>query len=78
MSGFLGASARMVERRGALSPIWTRAVLGSTFGWVAVNLVMAFTHYAPGMGEVQVAWEAHLVGLGRRHRNTAVWRGIDR
>lgn len=62
VSGLLGASTRLIEHRPALSPLASRTVVGSTTGWVVINVVMGLMHYAPGIGEVQVAWEAHIAG----------------
>lgn len=62
VSGLLGASMRLVERRSRLSPIATRTVVASTAAWIVVNAVMGALHYAPGIGEVRIAWEAHIVG----------------
>lgn len=62
VSGLLGASTRLIERRGALSPIATRSVVASTAAWIVINAVMGALHYAPGIGEVHVAWEAHIAG----------------
>jgi membrane associated rhomboid family serine protease len=62
VSGLLGASTRLVEHRPTLSPLLSRTVVASTAAWIVINAVMGFTHYAPGLGEVQVAWEAHIVG----------------
>jgi membrane associated rhomboid family serine protease len=62
VSGLLGASTRLIERRGALSPLATRSVAGSTAAWVVINAAMGMLHYAPGIGEAHVAWEAHIAG----------------
>jgi membrane associated rhomboid family serine protease len=62
VSGLLGASTRLVERRTQLSPLATRPVVASTAAWIVINGVMGAFHYAPGIGEVRIAWEAHIVG----------------
>lgn len=62
VSGLLGASMRLVERRSRLSPLATRPVVASTFAWIVINGVMGMLHYAPGIGEVRIAWEAHIIG----------------
>jgi membrane associated rhomboid family serine protease len=62
VSGLLGASTRLIERRDALSPLATRTVVASTAAWIVINAVMGGLHYAPGIGEVHVAWEAHIAG----------------
>jgi len=38
-------------------------VVASTFAWIVINAVMGALHYAPGIGEVHVAWEAHIAGF---------------
>jgi membrane associated rhomboid family serine protease len=62
VSGLLGASMRLVDRRSRLSPLATRSVVASTFAWIVINAVMGMLHYAPGIGEVNIAWEAHIAG----------------
>ena len=62
VSGLLGASTRLVERRSQLSPLATRPVVASTAAWIVINAVMGALHYAPGIGEVRIAWEAHIAG----------------
>lgn len=63
VSGLLGASTRLIERRDQLSPLATRSVVASTFAWIVINAVMGALHYAPGIGEVRIAWEAHIAGF---------------
>lgn len=63
VSGLLGASTRLMEQRDELSPLATRSVVASTFAWIVINGVMGALHYAPGIGEVRIAWEAHVVGF---------------
>lgn len=62
VSGLLGASTRLVEQRWRVSPLATRSVVASTFAWIVINAVMGALHYAPGIGEVNIAWEAHIAG----------------
>jgi membrane associated rhomboid family serine protease len=62
VAGLLGASTRLIEHRPGLSPLASRTVVASTAGWIVVNVVMGLLHYAPGIGEVNVAWEAHIAG----------------
>src|SRR6185437_1701501 len=52
VSGLLGASTRLVERRSQLSPLATRPVVASTAAWIVINAVMGALHYAPGIGDV--------------------------
>jgi membrane associated rhomboid family serine protease len=63
VSGLLGASTRLIERRDRLSPLATRTVVASTAAWIVINIVMGVLHYAPGIGDVHVAWEAHIAGF---------------
>jgi membrane associated rhomboid family serine protease len=63
VSGLFGAACRLIEHRPGLSPITSRTVIASALAWVVINAVMGFAHYAPGMGEVSVAWEAHIAGF---------------
>jgi membrane associated rhomboid family serine protease len=37
-------------------------VIGMGAAWVIVNLLVGVLGVAPGMGDAQVAWEAHLFG----------------
>ena len=62
VSGLLGGSSRLLERRGVISPLASRTVVASTAAWVVINALMGLMHYAPGLGEVNVAWEAHIAG----------------
>jgi membrane associated rhomboid family serine protease len=62
VSGLLGASTRLLERRTQLSPLATRTVVASTAAWIAINGAMGALHYAPGIGDVRIAWEAHIIG----------------
>jgi membrane associated rhomboid family serine protease len=62
VSGLFGAASRLIEHRPGLSPVSTRTVIASAAAWVVINVVLGLMHYAPGIGEVQVAWEAHIAG----------------
>jgi len=62
VSGLLGASTRFLERRGRLSPLATRTVVASTAAWIVINAAMGTLHYAPGIGQASIAWEAHIIG----------------
>jgi membrane associated rhomboid family serine protease len=62
VSGLLGASTRLLERRTQLSPLATRTVVASTAAWIVINGAMGALHYAPGIGDVRIAWEAHIIG----------------
>ena len=62
IAGLMGASSRLIERRGVLSSFTSRPVLGMAAGWVAVNLAIAVIGLDLGGGRTPIAWEAHLVG----------------
>lgn len=62
VSGLLGASIRLIEHRPGLSPLASRTVVASTAAWIVINALMGVFHYAPGLGDVQVGWEAHIAG----------------
>lgn len=62
VSGLLGAVSRLMERRGRLSPIWTRTPLTFAAAWTGLNLVTAFLPSLMG-SNAKVAWEAHVVGF---------------
>jgi membrane associated rhomboid family serine protease len=62
VSGLFGAASRLIERPWALAPFRSRTVVGTAVSWIIVNVILGFLHYAPGIGDVQVAWEAHLAG----------------
>jgi len=62
VSGLMGAAARLLERRGRLGPFFSRTVIAMTIAWVAVNLMVGLTGFAPGSGGAPVAWEAHIAG----------------
>jgi membrane associated rhomboid family serine protease len=62
VSGLLGASMRLADRGRRLSPLATRSVIASTAAWVVVNGVMGVLHFDPVLGEVRLAWEAHIIG----------------
>jgi membrane associated rhomboid family serine protease len=63
ISGLIGAAARLMDRRGALSPILTRSVYSLGGSWIGLNLVMAFVGPATNPEGLSVAWEGHIVGL---------------
>ncbi|MEI9890812.1 MAG: rhomboid family intramembrane serine protease [Caulobacteraceae bacterium] len=62
VSGLLGASTRLIDRRDRLAPLASRTVAASTAAWIMINAVMGALHYAPGVGDAHVAWEAHIAG----------------
>ena len=62
ISGLMGATSRLIDRRDALAPFVSRTVLGMAGAWLAINLLMAMRWIDVGTGGAPVAWEAHLVG----------------
>lgn len=65
VAGLMGASSRLIERRGTLAPFTSRTVMGVAAAWVVVNLAVALMALAGvnfAGGEMPIAWEAHLIG----------------
>lgn len=62
VSGLMGAASRLIAGRGQLGPMRSAPVIGMGAAWVIVNLLVGLLGVAPGMGDAQVAWEAHLFG----------------
>jgi membrane associated rhomboid family serine protease len=62
VSGLFGGASRLIEHRPYLSPFRSRTVLTSLAAWVVVNVLLGLMHYAPGIGDAQVGWEAHIAG----------------
>lgn len=63
VSGLMGASARIMDGRGGVGPMFGPQVLSLGLGWLIVNLVMAVAGGLLTFGAGAVAWEAHLVGF---------------
>lgn len=63
VSGLMGAASRLLYRHGRLAPLLDRSVLGFAGVWVALNVVLGVIGLAPGLGQVAIAWEAHLGGF---------------
>ncbi|MCC7266237.1 MAG: rhomboid family intramembrane serine protease [Caulobacteraceae bacterium] len=62
VAGLMGAASRLVERRGRLGPFGSRTVIFMGLAWLVVNLLVAVFNFAPGAGDAQIAWQAHLAG----------------
>jgi membrane associated rhomboid family serine protease len=62
VSGLFGGASRLIEHRPRLSPFASRTVVASAAAWIVVNVILGLMHYAPGIGDVQVGWEAHIAG----------------
>ncbi|MDB5433216.1 MAG: rhomboid family protein [Caulobacter sp.] len=63
ISALMGAAARLMDRPGRLSPIWTRSVYSLGGSFLVLNLLLAMTGFAPGMDGARIAWEAHIAGF---------------
>jgi len=62
--GLMGAAIRLLGRRsGRLRPLSDRRVLTTAAVLMLVNAGAGLLGFAPGMGEVAVAWEAHAFGF---------------
>ena len=82
VSGLMGATSRLIDRRGALGPFRSRTVVGMAAAWLLINLLMAARWIEVGAGGAPIAWEAHLVGyaaglllIGRLVRRVQTSRG---
>ncbi len=62
ISGLMGATSRLIDRRGALAPFRSRTVIGMAAAWGFINLLMALRWIDVGSGGAPIAWEAHLFG----------------
>jgi membrane associated rhomboid family serine protease len=78
VSGLFGGASRLIARSQppsapnsgptrdapplSLAPLNSRTVVGTALAWVIVNAALGLLRIAPGLGDVQVAWEAHIAG----------------
>ena len=62
LSGLMGATSRLLDRREALAPFRSRTVIGMAAAWGFINLLMALRWIDVGSGGAPIAWEAHLFG----------------
>ena len=62
ISGLMGATSRLIDRRGALASFRSRTVIGMAAAWGFINLLMALRWIDVGSGGAPIAWEAHLFG----------------
>lgn len=61
--GLVGAAIRLLGRKyGPLRPLNDRQVLTTSAVMMGVNAALGLANFAPGMEDVQVAWEAHAIG----------------
>ncbi len=61
VSGLFGGASRLIERPG-LASFTSRTVVASLLSWIGLNVLLGLMHYAPGIGDAQVGWEAHIAG----------------
>jgi membrane associated rhomboid family serine protease len=61
-SGLMGAAARLIQGHGRPGSLVGRTVIGMTFGWIAVNVVLGVSGLTPGTAGAPVAWQAHIFG----------------
>jgi len=62
VSGLFGGASRLIEHPPGLSPFRSRTVVASLLAWIVINVALGLMHYAPGLGDAQVGWEAHIAG----------------
>ena len=62
VSGLFGAASRLIEHRPGLSPFRSRTVVGFAAAWLVTNVALGLIGIAPGIGAVQIAWQAHVAG----------------
>jgi membrane associated rhomboid family serine protease len=61
-SGLMGAAARLMQGHGALGSWRGKQVVGMTFAWIGINVVLGISGLAPGSAGAPIAWEAHIFG----------------
>ena len=62
ISGLLGAASRIIQGRGRIGRMLGSTVLWMALVWTAANWFLAKFGLTPGAGNMQVAWQAHVVG----------------
>ncbi len=62
VAGLMGAAARLMDRPGELSGLFSPRSVSMAVGWLIVNLVLAVVGGIPGFGIGLIGWEAHLFG----------------
>lgn len=62
VAGLMGAASRLVRGQGVLAPLRDRGVATMGIVWIGINIVLGLIGFAPGMGKVTIAWEAHIAG----------------
>lgn len=61
-SGLMAAASRLLTQDRRLAPFFSQPVIVMALAFLIANLIIAFVGWAPGAGDAQVAWEAHLGG----------------
>jgi membrane associated rhomboid family serine protease len=61
-SGLMAAASRLLTPDRRLAPFLSQPVIVMALAFLIANLIIAVVGWAPGAGDAQVAWEAHLGG----------------
>jgi membrane associated rhomboid family serine protease len=61
-SGLMAATSRLLTPYRRLAPFLSQPVIVMALAFLVANLIIAVVGWAPGAGDAQVAWEAHLGG----------------
>ncbi len=61
-SGLMAATSRLLTPGRRLAPFFSPPVLAMAGAFLLGNVIIAATGWAPGAGDAQVAWQAHLGG----------------
>ena len=61
-SGLMAAASRLLTPGRKLAPFLSQPVIVMALAFLIANLIIAVVGWAPGAGDAQVAWEAHLGG----------------
>jgi membrane associated rhomboid family serine protease len=61
-SGLMAAASRLLTPDRRLAPFFSQPVIVMALAFLIANVIIAFVGWAPGAGDAQVAWEAHLGG----------------
>ena len=61
-SGLMAAASRLLTHDRQLAPFFSRPVVMPGGPFLFINLIIAVVGWAPGAGDAQVAWKAHLGG----------------
>lgn len=62
VAGLMGAGSRLIGRRSDLAGLADRRVIAMGVAWALINVLLGVIGFAPGMGQVTIAWEAHIAG----------------